>query len=305
MPSGDRNRSDGKRGASIVKGSPPASLSLTVLVDNNTLTDRYLIGEPGLSILLQADGKRILFDTGYSDTLIRNADSMGESLLDLDSVVLSHGHLDHTWGLVHLVRRLTEASINDLPHKVPQLTAHPYCFYPRPKAPLPDIGSLLSEERAGRHLPIRLSREPVWLTENLVFLGEIPRRFPFERAEPGKRRIVMPDGRMLSDELTDDSALAYRHPEGLVIITGCSHSGICNIAEYAREVCSERRILDIIGGFHLLEPSRERMEGTCSYLHDAAPRAVHACHCTSLEAKITLAGSCPVKETGAGLRLEY
>ncbi len=85
----------------------------------------------------------------------------------------------------------------------------------------------------------------------------------------------------------------------------CSHSGICNITEYAREICNERRIVDIIGGFHLLSPSPEQMEGTCRYLEDAAPRALHACHCTSLEAKIALAGSCPVKETGVGLRLEY
>jgi 7,8-dihydropterin-6-yl-methyl-4-(beta-D-ribofuranosyl)aminobenzene 5'-phosphate synthase len=230
---------------------------------------------------------------------------MGESLLDLDFVVLSHGHLDHAWGLVHLVRRLTEAAINKIPHHVPELIAHPYCFYPRPKAPLPDIGSLLSEERAGRHLPIHLSREPVRLTEKLVFLGEIPRRFPFERTDPGKRRIVMPDGRILADELIDDSALACRCPDGLVIITGCSHAGICNIVEYAREVCGERRILDIIGGFHLLRPPATQMEGTRTYLRDAAPRAVHACHCTSLEAKLALSASCPLKETGVGLRLEY
>jgi len=290
-----------------MKGSPAPlpALSLTVLVDNNTFTDQYFLGEPGLSILLQAEGKRILFDTGYSDAVLRNADSMGESLLNLDFIILSHGHLDHTGGLVHLVRRLTEAAINNIPHKLPELITHPHCFYPRPKSPLPDIGSLLSEERARLHIPIRTSREPVWITENLVFLGEIPRKFPFEQTDPGRRRIVMPDGQILPDRLIDDSALACQCPDGLVIITGCSHSGICNITEYAREICSDRRILDIVGGFHLLKPSPAQLSGTCDYFRGAAPRAVHASHCTSLEAKTALAGSCPLKETGVGLRLEY
>jgi 7,8-dihydropterin-6-yl-methyl-4-(beta-D-ribofuranosyl)aminobenzene 5'-phosphate synthase len=305
MPSGDHDRSDLKRGARISKGSSPTTLDLTVLVDNNTLIDRYFIGEPGLSILLRADGKRILFDTGYSDAFIRNAEKMGISLLDLDSIILSHGHLDHTWGLTHLVRHLTEAALEGRVHSVPQLIAHPACFYPRSNPPLPGTGILMSAERIGQHMPVRATKEPFWISKNLVFLGEIPRRFPFERTDPGQRRIVMPDGRIEPDQIIDDSALAYRCTDGLVIITGCSHSGICNITEYAREVCGEKRILDIVGGLHLLRPSPEQMEGTCGYLRDIAPATLHPCHCTSLEAKLKLAGSCSLKETGAGLRLKY
>jgi 7,8-dihydropterin-6-yl-methyl-4-(beta-D-ribofuranosyl)aminobenzene 5'-phosphate synthase len=315
MPSKDYNRYNSGKGARpanrILSGHLPSShkeaatLTLTVLIDNNTLIDRYFIGEPGLSILLEAEGKRILFDTGYSDALIRNADSMGESLLNLDSIILSHGHLDHTWGLTHLVRHLTEAALEGREHAVPQLIAHPACFYPRSKPPLAGTGILMSPDRVREHMPIQTTTKPLWITRNLVFLGEIPRRFPFERAEPGERRIVMPDGRIEPDQLIDDSALAYRCPNGLLIITGCSHSGICNITEYARDICKEGRIVDIIGGLHLLNPSPEQMEGTCRYLRDAAPQALHACHCTSLEAKLRLAGSCSLKETGVGLRLEY
>ena len=115
----------------------------------------------------------------------------------------------------------------------------------------------------------------------------------------------MPDGSTAPDFLLDDSALAFQSGAGLVIITGCSHAGICNIAEYAREVCGENRIVDIIGGFHLVGPSPEQLQGTCDYLRNAVPAAVHACHCTSLFAKITLSGACTLQETGVGLRLEY
>jgi 7,8-dihydropterin-6-yl-methyl-4-(beta-D-ribofuranosyl)aminobenzene 5'-phosphate synthase len=281
------------------------TLRLTVLVDNNTLTDHYFIGESGLSILIETEGHKVLFDTGYSDAFIRNAEKQGSGLLDLDYIVLSHGHLDHTWGLAHLISRLTGAAIEGVPCRMPELIAHPYCFYPRPKSPLQNIGSLIPEEQAGLHFPLRLSRTPLWLTKRLVFLGEIERRFAFEQGEPGKRQIVMPDGRIETDLLLDDSALAYQCLEGLVIITGCSHAGICNIVEQARRVCGERRVIDIIGGLHLMRPGREQLAGTRRYLEQLQLAALHACHCTDLASKIFLAGSCPLHEVGSGLRLSF
>ncbi len=280
-------------------------LSLTVLVDNSTLTDRYFSGEPGLSFLLETDKKKILFDTGYSDAFLANAQKMGMSLRDLDYVILSHGHFDHTGGLGALIQYLTEAKINHIPFNIPQVIAHPLCFCPRPKPPLPNTGSPVEEGEVRRHFPVHLSDTPVWITSNLVFLGEIPKRFTFEKTNPGKRTILMPGGTTVPDLLTDDSALAYRSGSGLVIITGCSHAGICNITEYAREVCGEQRIFDIIGGFHLFDPAPEQLQGTCDYLHNAEPEAVHACHCTSLPAKIALSRVCALQETGVGLRLEY
>ena len=280
-------------------------LTLTVLVDNNTLTDRYFTGEPGLSFLLETGGKKILFDTGYSGVFLANADRMGISMRDLDAVVLSHGHLDHSGGLGTLVRHLTEAMIEEIPHNVPELIAHPACFYPKEKLPLLNIGSLLDESEIRRQFPVNLSSRPVWITDDLVFLGEIPRKVPFEKNDPGKRRILMPDGRKEPDRLLDDSAIVFRSDEGLVIITGCSHAGICNIAEYGREICGETRVIGIIGGLHLLTPSPSRLKGTGEYLRDLRLQSLHACHCTSLPSKIALAGYCPVQEVGAGMKFEW
>jgi 7,8-dihydropterin-6-yl-methyl-4-(beta-D-ribofuranosyl)aminobenzene 5'-phosphate synthase len=280
-------------------------LSLTVLVDNTTLTDHYFMGEPGLSFILETKGKKILFDTGYSDAFLANAGKMGISLRDLDYVVLSHGHRDHSGGLVPLARHLTETKINAIPFKVPDLIAHTRCFYPRPKSPLPNIGSVLSEAEVRRQFRVNLSDKPLWISEDLVFLGEIPRKFSFEWTDPGTRKIVLPDGRMEPDLLLDDSALSFRSDEGLVIVTGCSHTGICNITEYAREVCGERQIVDIIGGFHLLKPDHLRMKMTGAYLGNLHLKALHACHCTSLLAKLALASDCPVREMGVGMKIEW
>jgi 7,8-dihydropterin-6-yl-methyl-4-(beta-D-ribofuranosyl)aminobenzene 5'-phosphate synthase len=280
-------------------------LTLSVLVDNNTLTDRYFSGEPGLSFFIETEGKKILFDTGYSGLFIANAEKMGISLREPDGVVLSHGHLDHSGGLVALIRYLTESTIEEMPHNVPELIAHPRCFFPKEKLPLQNSGSVLGVAEVRRQFPVNLSAQPVWITDDLVFLGEIPRRFAFEQTDPGKRRIHLPDGRAEPDQLLDDSALAFRSRTGLVIITGCSHAGICNITEHAREVCGEHRVVAIIGGLHLIQPTSGRLEKTCAYLRELALESLYACHCTSLSSKITLAGSCPLREVGVGLKLAW
>jgi 7,8-dihydropterin-6-yl-methyl-4-(beta-D-ribofuranosyl)aminobenzene 5'-phosphate synthase len=280
-------------------------LSLTVLVENTTLTDRYFCGEPGLSFLIETEGKKILFDTGYSDLFLENAGKMGISLLDLDMVVLSHGHLDHSGGLFPLIRYMTRSIIEGMPVKKPLLVAHPWCFYPRPKSPVPDTGTGLSEQNLSRFFDMCTTTVPRYLTKNLVFLGEIERNFEFERVDPGVRKIILPDGSVKEDHILDDSALAFRTRGGLVIITGCSHAGICNIAEQAQSVCGEPRVLDIIGGLHLLLPDPYRLKKTAEYLRDLHLKSLHACHCTSLLSKIALAGYCPVQEVGAGMKLEW
>jgi 7,8-dihydropterin-6-yl-methyl-4-(beta-D-ribofuranosyl)aminobenzene 5'-phosphate synthase len=279
--------------------------SLTVLVDNNTLIDHYFSGESGLSFLVRTGGKKVLFDTGYSDLFIQNAGDMGASLLDLDMIVFSHGHLDHTGGLPAFIRYLTRAIIEDIPHNVPEILSHPFCFYPRPKLPIPDIGSLVGEEEVKRHFSMITTTKPYWITDDLVFLGQVERKNTFETQDPGKRTIIMPDGRTEQDLLLDDSALALKTGEGLVIITGCSHAGICNITATARTVCHEERVVDIIGGLHLLTPNQPALEKTREYLQDLRLHALYACHCTSLSSKIFLAGQCPVVETGVGMTLVW
>ena len=113
-----------------------------------------------------------------------------------------------------------------------------------------------------------------------------------------------PDGRV-SDLILDGSTLVYKSDQGLVIITGCSHAGICNIVSYAQQVCGDERVADIIGGFHLLNPSASQMAGTLDYLRQITPLALHACHCTDLNSKVALAGVAPLKDTGVGLSLHF
>ena len=277
-------------------------LTLTVLVDNSAILDNDLLAEPGLSFLLTTAGKKVLFDTGLSGLFLANARKLGTELDDVDTVVLSHGHIDHTGGLPALADLV--GGTGDCGSPPPELIAHPRCFWPKEKKGKMN-GSVMTGQEAAEVFRLRLSDQPLWITDDLVFLGGIPRKFPFEHPDSDGRQIHLPDETTEPDLLSDDSALAFRSGSGLVIITGCSHSGIGNITEYAREVCGESRVRDIIGGFHLLVPEPERWKKTGGYLASLSLEALHPCHCTSLAAKLALAKTCPVQETGVGMKFTW
>ena len=226
-----------------------------------------------------------------------NARKMGLAIADVDLIVFSHGHNDHTWGIKYLVEQELKNKSNK-----PKLVAHPHVFDVK-ICDGEEIGIGVSKDALSQTMDVILTEEPLWISNNLVFLGEIERTNKFENTNPIGKRII--NGSIKDDFLMDDSALVYKAKEGLVIITGCSHSGICNIIEYARKVCNEKRVLDIIGGFHLLSPDKEQIENTIDYLKKIKTRNVYASHCTDLKSKIRLSHVVNIQEVGVGLSLEY
>lgn len=278
-------------------------MRLTILVDNNTLIDRFFSAEPAVSFFIEDRATRALLDVGYSDLFLRNAAKLGIDLFDLDYIALSHGHLDHTWGLGPLVRHYVVAGFEGRAYPRPKLVAHPGVFATKTVSDIPEIGTLIEAGKLERHFDLRLSTEPVWLTDRLVFLGEIERRFDFEDIDP-LGQVLTEDG-AAPDYLRDDSGLAYRSDEGLVIMIGCAHAGVCNIIEQARSICGESCVRDVVGGLHLLDPPGERLYKTSDYLRGLQLKQMHPCHCTSLKSKIVLASAAPLREVGVGLRIEY
>ena len=276
-------------------------MKVHILVDNNTLIDQYYLAEPGFSVLIEENDTHILFDTGYSDIFIRNGRKMGLDLTHLDYLLLSHSHLDHTWGLEPLVRYFSELKMAGIAHIKPALIAHSQTFISVTEDNFGEFGSLMSRERLAKHFRLELTDQPRWLSDRLVFLGQIPRDNDFESII----RFGRKDGSDEDDWVIEDSALAYRSDEGLVIVTGCSHAGICNIIEYARKVCSENRVNDIIGGLHLQDPPEKQLQGTIDYLEKLSLKRIHACHCTDLQSKIALSRVVEVREVGVGLSLAY
>jgi len=271
-------------------------VKLQILVDNVANAGQ---GEWGFSCLIQDEDKKVLLDTGASGLFLQNAERFGVGLLDLDYVVLSHGHWDHTWGLDALIK----AYIKNSTATRPTIVAHPQVFERTLNPKGAENGSIVDQVTLSGRFPLKLSRDPLWINERLLWLGEITRQFQFEHVEPKGARLI--ESGRIPDLSPDDSALAYLSEEGLVIITGCSHSGICNITEQARRLTGERRVRDIVGGTHLLQYSRERMAATLDYLRSVKPEQLHTGHCTSLAAKVELAAVSELKELFVGLELHY
>ncbi|MGM9583108.1 MAG: MBL fold metallo-hydrolase, partial [Phascolarctobacterium sp.] len=250
-------------------------MKLVVLVDNNTYIDQYYLGEPALSIYIENAGNKYLFDTGYTDVYVKNAAAMGLSLDDLEAVIISHGHNDHTGGLAYFPNSNTK----------PKLVAHPGIMDAKRAGGLA-ISIPLSEAYLQSHFKPVFTTEPYWLDESLAFLGEIPRTNSFENKEAVGELCC--GACWQGDYVRDDSALAYVAGDGIYIITGCSHAGICNIVEYAKNVTGKSLVKGIIGGLHLFSGCSEQAVQTVAYLKANVQGIIYPCHCTNLAAKVAL-----------------
>nr|WP_288975603.1 MBL fold metallo-hydrolase [uncultured Blautia sp.] len=267
-------------------------MKLTVLVDNNTYIDQYYLGEPAVSYYIEIDDMKILFDTGYSHICIQNAGSMGIDLNSVTHIVLSHGYNDHSRGLKYLREQYA------LPNA--RLVAHPLCFQPK-YYENEYIGAPYSPEDITRLFCYQPAQAPVSLSEDCLFLGQIPELYSFEKRKAIGTSII--DGTEREDFCPDDSALVCRTDKGLFIITGCSHSGICSITEYARRVCREQRVTGIIGGFHLFDKNAQLTE-TIHFLEALSADTLYPCHCVSLKAKAEMLKCMDIEEVGVGLTIQ-
>ena len=264
-------------------------MRLTVLADNNTYIDKYYLGEPALSYFIEDGDETILFDCGYSDVFLRNAERIGLDISKVNTVVLSHGHDDHTGGLPHLIRALPRA----------RLVSHPGTLAEKQYDDGRNSGSMLRETDIPYEMS--LSKEPQKVSEHITFLGEIPQTNDFEeRVQFGVRDT---GGQFEPDYVMEDSALVYETEESIYIITGCSHSGICNIIEYAKSLF-KKPVKGIIGGFHL-KTVNERVEKTIEYLSSLEIEELYPCHCTSFAVRSAINQKIPVGEVGVGMKLEW
>jgi 7,8-dihydropterin-6-yl-methyl-4-(beta-D-ribofuranosyl)aminobenzene 5'-phosphate synthase len=258
------------------------SIQVTTLSEN-TAAGVNLLAEWGLSILVEADNQKVLLDTGTTFSAAYNAISLGIDLTQINKIVFSHGHFDHTGGLLHILKMMKGQT---------EVIAHPdiwaakygrrpgekdrYAGVPFPKEAAETLGASFN-----------LTKEPVWISENIVTSGEIPMVTEYEEIDP--ILYVKEKGELKPDPLWDDQALFVKSDKGLIIILGCAHRGVINTIRHAQKLTGVEPIYAVIGGTHLVRASPQRMDLTIAELISSRVQRLGACHCTGLPACTALA----------------
>jgi 7,8-dihydropterin-6-yl-methyl-4-(beta-D-ribofuranosyl)aminobenzene 5'-phosphate synthase len=255
------------------------ALQITTLSENTAGLGK-LLGERGLSILVETDEVNILFDTGRSISASHNADLLGIDLSRLNKIVLSHGHYDHTGGLKQILRRIGKRI---------EIIAHPdiwaakynrqedrYIGIPFHRQTLESLGARFN-----------LTKEPVRITANIMTSGEIPMITDYEEIEPYLQ--VKEDDGFKPDSLLDDQALIINTGAGLVVILGCAHRGIINTLYHAQRLTGVKAIYTVVGGCHLIDATEERVWLTIAALKELGVQRIGVSHCTGLPASAIMA----------------
>ncbi len=252
------------------------NLVLKILVDNKV--NGQLIEEHGFAVWIEVAGLKLLFDTGQGKALIPNATALGCELSQLDALILSHGHFDHC------------GSISKLLEVNPDLNvfAHPGTLSPRYRIKPGEPARNISVPQVDRDALLELGDNRMnWITQPFNMLpgigitGSIERRHPLE--DTGGPFYLDPAGRV-HDPIIDDMSIWIKTERGLIILTGCCHSGLINTVEHIRRISGVDRVRGIVGGLHLLNASRERIKSTCDALTEWKPDFVVPCHCTGADA---------------------
>jgi len=252
-------------------------LYLSVLIENNA-ADGFVC-EHGLSFLLESDDAVILFDTGESGAFLDNAARMGCDLGKVTHVVLSHGHFDHSGGLGVALRHLREKKNGT---DLPPVIGHPGVLAVRKRSPGHPNGHKMLDmpDDSRKELaswPQQFSVSPMKITDSIVFLGEVPHRQPEMCTLVGHADY---NGVFDKDMIHDDTGLAYITDKGLIIVAGCSHSGIVNVMEHAKAVTGVQTIRAVYGGLHCKDMTPENVEKTRNALKAENLEELYACHCT-------------------------
>jgi 7,8-dihydropterin-6-yl-methyl-4-(beta-D-ribofuranosyl)aminobenzene 5'-phosphate synthase len=246
-----------------------------------------LLAEHGLSLLVTVyqgeDKHTILFDTGYTKVgVLHNMAQLGVNIEDIEAIVLSHGHMDHTGTLYEI--------LNKISHTIP-LVLHPGIFQHPRYTRRPDGATsiwprtVVKDDLNGKNVDIIESKTPVCIADDMIMVtGEVERITPFEKGMPNA--LMEQNGELVHDPINDDQSIAMKlKGKGLVVVSGCAHAGIVNTLMFAQKTIGEQKIHAVLGGFHLSGPFFEKFhDPTIDAFKKINPDVLMPMHCTGWKA---------------------
>lgn len=250
-------------------------MHIKVLFENSKQDARFKSGH-GLSLLINYSGKKYLFDTGANRKLIHNASEMQETLMDLDGVIISHGHSDHTGGLQHLsLKKVPVYALKgaNAPHYLKLLSRFLY------------VGmSTTSKSKLNDNLKLITSQMEIIPNFHLIPLGK--------STTLTKNLYKQQNSQYMLDDFSDELMVVIEQNDGLVVFTGCSHHGIVNMTNEALRLFPNKPIKYLVGGFHMigvpyinnLGMSRQEIAKIGDELNHAQIENILTCHCTGQKA---------------------
>jgi 7,8-dihydropterin-6-yl-methyl-4-(beta-D-ribofuranosyl)aminobenzene 5'-phosphate synthase len=276
-----------------------AKTRITVLVEN-TARGPGVLAEHGLAYWIEHENRHVLLDSGQGGVLMSNAYKLGIRMTEIEALILSHGHYDHSGGAAEALKSSRSATVY----------AHPAAFARKfirdSDGTARNIGMPFPSEKAIRDALNRLvaMTRPTKVFDGLMATGPVPRLTDFEDIGGS---FFLDESCMQPDPLEDDQSVFIDTAEGIVVLLGCAHSGVINTLHYIRQLTDNRSIHAVIGGMHLIGASPHRIERTIEELREIGVERLAPAHCTGMPAIVALWNAFPgrCQPCPVGTRFEY